>query len=180
MTGRHAPAMAAALLAAGLTPCVASALTVRLMSGSAIGEKLMSVLVAACTASGAVAGGASRGTTMPNPECITTSAPAICSAASEMPQGERAEHGERGQDDRDIDPGAPGLPPPIVGVEMRREACVRGDGTDRVGDRDERRERCDEHAQHASIVAQPAPRRDRRSVSRAAAPALREWMPRRR
>ncbi|WP_336976686.1 OmpA family protein [Brevundimonas nasdae] len=37
MTGRHAPAMAAALLAAGLTPCVASALTVRLMSGSAIG-----------------------------------------------------------------------------------------------------------------------------------------------
>ena len=39
MTGRHAPAMAAALLAAGLTPCVASALTVRLMSGSAIGMK---------------------------------------------------------------------------------------------------------------------------------------------
>ena len=37
MTRRHAPAMAAALLAAGLTPCVASALTVRLMSGSAIG-----------------------------------------------------------------------------------------------------------------------------------------------
>lgn len=39
MTGRHAPAMAAALLAAGLTPCVASALTVRLMSGSAIGMR---------------------------------------------------------------------------------------------------------------------------------------------
>ena len=39
MTGRHAPAMAAALLAAGLAPCTASALTVRLMSGSAIGMK---------------------------------------------------------------------------------------------------------------------------------------------
>lgn len=39
MTGRHAPALAAALLAAGLTPCAASALTVRLMSGSAIGMK---------------------------------------------------------------------------------------------------------------------------------------------
>ncbi|GAW41286.1 Photosystem I P700 chlorophyll a apoprotein A2 [Brevundimonas sp. SH203] len=39
MTGRHAPAMAAALLAAGLTPDMASALTVRLMSGSAIGMK---------------------------------------------------------------------------------------------------------------------------------------------
>ena len=41
MTGRHgaahAPALAAALLAAGLAPDVASALTVRLMSGSAIG-----------------------------------------------------------------------------------------------------------------------------------------------
>ena len=39
MTGRHAPAMAAALLAAGLTPDMASALTVRLMTGSAIGMK---------------------------------------------------------------------------------------------------------------------------------------------
>ena len=39
MTGRHAPALAAALLAAGLTPDMASALTVRLMSGSAIGMK---------------------------------------------------------------------------------------------------------------------------------------------
>lgn len=41
MTGRygaaHAPVLAAALLAAGLAPDVASALTVRLMSGSAIG-----------------------------------------------------------------------------------------------------------------------------------------------
>lgn len=37
MMRRHAPAMAAAVLAAGLTPCVASAMTVRLMSGSAIG-----------------------------------------------------------------------------------------------------------------------------------------------
>ena len=39
MTGRygaaHAPVLAAALLAAGLAPDVASALTVRLMSGSA-------------------------------------------------------------------------------------------------------------------------------------------------
>ena len=34
---RHAPAMAAALLAAGLAPHTASALTVRLMSGSAVG-----------------------------------------------------------------------------------------------------------------------------------------------
>ncbi len=39
MTGRHAPVLAAALLAAGLTPDMASALTVRLMSGSAIGMK---------------------------------------------------------------------------------------------------------------------------------------------
>lgn len=37
MMRRHAPAMAAALLAAGLTPSVVSAMTVRLMSGSAIG-----------------------------------------------------------------------------------------------------------------------------------------------
>lgn len=39
MTGRHASALAAALLAAGLTPDLASALTVRLMTGSAIGMR---------------------------------------------------------------------------------------------------------------------------------------------